>query len=90
MSDYKIKYRILDALDKENDKAREGFVYLFHVESNNYYKCQEILNWCKDAFSKEKYETIGGSSGNHTNVRTYFEIITLKEADDALLFRLSW
>jgi len=90
VTDYTIQYSILDKLEKENNKAREGFVYLFRVESNNYYKCQEIINWCKDVFSKEKFQTIGGSSGNHTNVRTYFEIITLKEADDALLFRLSW
>lgn len=90
MTDYKIKYTIVDASEKEHFDAREGFIYQFNIESLDYYKCKEILSWCKDTFPEERFKSIGGSSSDHTNIRTYFEIITLKDADDTLLFRLRW
>jgi hypothetical protein len=87
---YTIKYSLLDRYDKENSEAREGFIYQFFIESTDYYTAKKIADWARLKFGYENTSLIGGSSSNKTGNRIYFEIVTLKIPDDAMLMRLTW
>ena len=89
MTNYNIDFVILDRYLKENDEAREGYIYCFRINSPDYTVCKDIINWCKSSI-KSGFKLYSGTTNDNVNNTSYFEVVTMKDADDALFFRLSW